>query len=117
MSTIRELKDYVEDIPEDIFDPGQIIYELSELIYKLPDDDWTSVESGNLPPPGKDVWIWTENSKTGGRAHIIDNKERKILEKVRHEKFEGVWWDDTELFHPINNVTHWRHLPLPPINN
>lgn len=38
-TTNKTLKDYCNNIPDELDDPGQVIYDLKELIFRLPKED------------------------------------------------------------------------------
>jgi len=38
MTQIQKLKNYIQSLPDEIDDPGQVIYDLIEMISKLPDE-------------------------------------------------------------------------------
>jgi hypothetical protein len=77
-------------------------------------DGWISVED-RLPEFGETVLVHYPSAGPGATAHLCGEDERKMLSKVWSGIFDAKnIWDHPEMFHPINDVTHWQPLPSPP---
>ena len=77
-------------------------------------NNWIKI-SDKKPKVGKDVLTWDGMSIK--RAHIMTAAEKRMMTKIRRTDYtEGIWWDDCELFHPIDSITHWMPFPEPPKN-
>lgn len=77
--TPQKLKEYVGNLPEELDDPGQVIYDLIEMIYKLPDDSPEAVEE-------------VHSKSLKALEDFLQNQPeeaKRIMEEIQGMGFEG----------------------------
>lgn len=77
--TPQKLKEYVGNLPEELDDPGQVIYDLTSMIYQLPDDS---------PEAQGEV----HNKSVKALEDFLQNQPeeaKRIMEEVEGMGFEG----------------------------